>query len=68
MSDKLSLEELKASYKGRGGGPESESIVVDSNLDKRENYVSVYSSNKELLVTHITLTDPFLCPLLTLVA
>ena len=48
MSDKLSLEELKASYKGRGGGPESESIIIDSNLDKRDNYVSVYSSNKDV--------------------
>ena len=48
MEKKPTLEELKLSFKGRGGDSESESIVVDSNLDKRDGYVSIYSSNKDV--------------------
>jgi hypothetical protein len=40
------LDEIAVSFKGKGGGPESESQISDSKLDK--SVVEVWSSNKDV--------------------
>ncbi len=44
---KPSIDEILASFKGKGGNPESESIIVDSNHDKKEGFVSVWSNKAD---------------------
>ena len=46
-SEKPTLEEIKAHFKGKAGGPESESHIIDSNADKKDGFVWVYSTNKD---------------------
>ena len=43
---KKTLEELSADFKGKGS-IESESVLVDSNGDKAEGYVSVWSNKSD---------------------
>jgi alpha-mannosidase len=43
-----SLKDLKTHFKGKGGGPESESHVLDSNMDKKDGYVYVYSDKADV--------------------
>lgn len=43
---KKTLEELSASFKGKGSA-ESESVLVDNNGDKTEGYVSVWSNKAD---------------------
>ena len=45
---KHTLSELKTMFKGKGGGPEGESHVVDCNADKEEGYVSFYSTKADV--------------------
>lgn len=45
MNDK-ELDKLHSEFKGKGGGPESESQISDSKLDK--NVVEVWSCNKDV--------------------
>jgi hypothetical protein len=47
LSEKPTLNEIKQFFKGKGGGPESESHIIDANCDKKEGYVWVYSTNKD---------------------
>ena len=47
LSEKPSLEKIKEHFKGKSGGPEGESHICDSNLDKKEGVVWVYSTNKD---------------------
>lgn len=49
MVDKkeISLDEILELYKGKGGNPESESVLVDSNLDKKAGFVSVWSNKND---------------------
>jgi hypothetical protein len=44
---KPTLKEIKKYFKGKGGGPEGESHIIDANADKKEGFVWVYSSKKE---------------------
>ena len=44
--DQKALIEVKERWKGKGGGPESESTVTDSKLDK--NIVHVWSCNSDI--------------------
>jgi len=45
--EKPSLQEIAAYYKGKGGGPEGESHVIDANADKKEGFVWVYSTKAD---------------------
>ena len=36
LSEKPSLEKIKEHFKGKSGGPEGESHICDSNLDKKK--------------------------------
>jgi hypothetical protein len=42
------INEIKLRYKGKGGGPEAESHVCDSKLDKDDNIVRVYSTTSDV--------------------
>jgi hypothetical protein len=43
-----SLDELRVLFKGKGGGPESESHVLDSNMDKKDDFVYVWSDKADV--------------------
>ena len=47
LSEKPTLKEIAAYYKGKGGGPEGESHVIDANADKKEGFVWVYSTKAD---------------------
>jgi|TARA_A100001011_G_scaffold394111_1_gene485694 hypothetical protein len=47
LASKPSLEEVKAYFKGKGGGPEGESHIIDANADKKEGFVWVYSTKSD---------------------
>jgi len=44
---KPTLEEIKNHFKGKGGGPEGESHIIDANADKKENFVWFYSNKSD---------------------
>ena len=44
LASKPTLNEVKAYFKGKGGGPEGESHIIDANADKKEGFVWVYST------------------------
>ena len=48
MTNKMTLKELKTQFKGKGGDPEAESIVIDSNFDKKDGTVSVWSNKMDV--------------------
>jgi len=45
--DKPSLVEVKKHFKGKGGGPEAESHIIDANADKKEDFVWFYSNKAD---------------------
>ena len=45
--EKPTLKEIASYYKGKGGGPEGESHVIDANADKKEGFVWVYSTKAD---------------------
>tara|TARA_R100001594_G_scaffold146133_1_gene197147 strand:+ start:241 stop:549 length:309 start_codon:yes stop_codon:yes gene_type:complete len=47
LASKPTLEEVKAYFKGKGGGPEGESHIIDANADKKEGFVWVYSTKSD---------------------
>ena len=47
ISKKPTLNEIKKHFKGKGGGPEGESHVIDANADKKEGFVWVYSTKAD---------------------
>jgi len=47
ISQKPTLNDIKKHFKGKGGGPEGESHVIDANADKKEGFVWVYSSKAD---------------------
>ncbi len=47
VSQKPTLKEVANYYKGKGGGPEGESHVIDANADKKEGFVWVYSTKAD---------------------
>ena len=47
LDKKPSLKEIAEFYKGKGGGPEGESHIVDANADKKEGFVYVYSTKAD---------------------
>ena len=47
LSEKPTLKEIASYYKGKGGGPEGESHVIDANADKKEGFVWVYSTKAD---------------------
>jgi len=47
VSQKPTLTEVKDHFKGKGGGPEGESHVIDANADKKEGFVYVYSTKAD---------------------
>jgi hypothetical protein len=47
MNNKPSLDEIAAMFKGKGGNEESESILNDSNMDKKDGIVSVWSNKAD---------------------
>lgn len=40
---KPTLDELVALFKGKGGGPEGETVLVDNNEDKKDGFITVWS-------------------------
>ena len=44
---KESLDEVMEKFKGKGGNPESETVLIDSNLDKIDGFVSVWSNKAD---------------------
>ncbi|SVE38703.1 uncharacterized protein METZ01_LOCUS491557, partial [marine metagenome] len=42
INKKPTLNEIKKHFKGKGGGPEGESHIIDANADKKEGFVYVY--------------------------
>ena len=47
LASKPTLNEVKAYFKGKGGGPEGESHIIDANADKKEGFVWVYSTKSD---------------------
>lgn len=47
LEEKPTLEEVRAHFKGKGGGPEGESHIIDANADKKEGFVWVYSNKSD---------------------
>jgi hypothetical protein len=47
LNEKPTLKELSKHFKGKGGGPESESHILDCNADKKEGFVWVYSNKAD---------------------
>ena len=47
LNEKPTLKEIASYYKGKGGGPEGESHVIDANADKKEGFVWVYSTKAD---------------------
>ncbi len=46
-SKKPTLKEIATHFKGKGGGPEGESHIIDANADKKEGFVFVYSTKAD---------------------
>lgn len=46
-TQKPTLTEIAQYYKGKGGGPEGESHIIDANADKKEGFVYVYSTKAD---------------------
>lgn len=42
-----SLNEVKEMFKGKGGGPEAESVLLDSNFHKKEGVVTLWSNKAD---------------------
>ena len=47
VSQKPTLKEIASYYKGKGGGPEGESHIIEANADKKEGFVWVYSTKAD---------------------
>jgi len=47
LTEKPSLNEVRNYFKGKGGGPEGESHIIDANADKKEGFVYVYSTKTD---------------------
>ena len=47
ISKKPTLSEVKKHFKGKGGGPDGESHIIDANADRKEGFVWVYSSKSD---------------------
>ena len=47
LNQKPTLDEIAKHFKGKGGGPEGESHVIDANADKKEGFVWVYSTKAD---------------------
>jgi len=47
LTEKPSLDEVRNHFKGKGGGPEGESHIIDANADKKEGFVYVYSTKTD---------------------
>ena len=41
------LDDILVAFKGKGGGPEAESILNDSNTDKKDNSVFIWSNKND---------------------
>ena len=41
------VDEISKHFKGKGGGPEGESHIIDANADKKEGYVWFYSNKSD---------------------
>lgn len=48
MTQLSELKQIAKQFKGKSGGPEAESILVDSNMDKKDGFVSVWSNRHDL--------------------
>ena len=55
------LNEIKLRWKGKGGGPESETTVCDSKMDK--DCVSVWSCNSDIALKILVLKKVKRAPL-----
>ncbi len=49
MKKELTLDEIISTFKGKGGGPEAESVLVDNNHDKKDNFVTIWSNKNDLV-------------------
>ena len=45
--EKPTLDEIQAHFKGKGGGPEGETDIIDANADKKDGFVWVYSNKAD---------------------
>ena len=46
MLDKKIYKEIIEKYKGKGGGPESESILIDNKEESKSGLIEVYATGK----------------------
>jgi len=44
----MNVDEVIKNFKGKGGDPESESIIIDNNTDKKDGYVTVWGCNHNI--------------------
>ena len=46
MLDKELYEKIQKKFKGKAGGPEAESILIDNNEERKSGYIDVYAHGK----------------------
>ncbi len=46
MLDKKIYEKVMKKFKGKAGGPEAESILVDNNEERKSGFIEVYAHGK----------------------
>ena len=44
----MDVDEVIKNFKGKGGDPEAESIIIDNNTDKKDGYVTVWGCNHNI--------------------
>ena len=44
----MNVDEVIKSFKGKGGDPEAEAIIIDNNTDKKDGYVTVWGCNHNI--------------------
>ena len=47
LEGKPTLNEIKKHFKGKGGGPEGESHIIDANADRKDGFVWFYSTKAD---------------------
>ena len=44
----MNVDEVIKTFKGKGGDPEAECIIIDNNTDKKDGYVTVWGCNHNI--------------------
>lgn len=48
QNKKLTLDEVCEMFRGKGGDPESENVIVDNNTDKKDGFVTVWGNKADI--------------------